>query len=318
MLVLSFFIFKYPSYFLSSIEDYDLLHSCYGMPFKYQTKSNIILGDSRGTASIVPTALGKSYINLSIPGSNFFEGYLTLKKRVKFCKVDTVLCVYGIDFYEATKWTDIRTIPFQLPTTAELHDLIFLEYKNKQLINEKNKLNTPRLLYKQAIRQLKYFHFPLCYANGFKTNFYKLITHQKGSYELQKYYAQLGYYQFGTKSQDSTVSKLGKRFTPNRVNLSYLDSLFSLCTKNKICLYLIIPPINQATANSSSNQSYLKEAGTFLSTKYSNSLLSGIQEMPNTNFGDPTHLNKEGAEFFSKKIKNCISSKKNIPLKTAL
>src|SRR5690349_14577975 len=87
-LIIYVFLLTKPAFFLGAAVDYYYCTYQYDQINKKTEYTNIIMGDSRGNAAVNPKVLGDKWINLSIPGSDLFEGYLTLKKYLANNKID--------------------------------------------------------------------------------------------------------------------------------------------------------------------------------------------------------------------------------------
>ena len=96
--IIYLFISQKPEFFLGPAVDYFQCQYQYGQIKKQTGFSNIIIGDSRGNACVNPRQLGEKWINLCIPGSDFFEAYLTLKRYLQHNTVDTLIMVYGMGY----------------------------------------------------------------------------------------------------------------------------------------------------------------------------------------------------------------------------
>ena len=114
-IIISVFIKIWPEIFLGVGRlDYKILNYQYSNIKNVSKYRNIIIGDSKGTASVNPEILGNTWINLSIPGSDFFEGYYTLKYYLSQNRIDTVLMYYSPEYIEGNSpFFTVRTIPCQ-------------------------------------------------------------------------------------------------------------------------------------------------------------------------------------------------------------
>jgi len=307
--IIYLFISQKPEFFLGNAVDYFQCRYQYGQINKKTGFSNIIIGDSRGNASLNPRQLGEKWINLSIPGSDLFEGYITLKRYLQHNKVDTLVMVYGMSYIsEYSRWFNLRTIPFQFINYSELKELEQLERKYNYLFHNRAAGNAT-LRYDQFIRKLKYWHAPFSYRETFLDGLNSCCFSQKETaVARQKVLTQLhnyrGYTNFGVADSNNTDNiDASLRFEPGQINQYYLDQIMRLAAEHGIAVYLIDPPMNQAsfaTYNKSVYEATINQFLEGLQKKYSRlCVLQTDVWLPNTMFGDPLHVNSKGTARFS-------------------
>lgn len=303
-LIMYFFIRKYPDHFLVNNEDYYVMQAVYKLAGQYPERHNIIIGDSRGNASIIPDSLGKNYLNLSLPGSNLMEGFITVKRRLSISDIDTLLLMYGHNMYENNPWTIRRTIPLKYINAEELSELEAIEQANAQLISERSGRNALSLRYEQWMRKLKYYRLPILYykdfVNSFNTigvnnnmeKFDSLVTRNKGQFH------------FGNKDSSHQVLFLPADhvFKPNPTNLQYLDSLIAYSKRFNFKLLIVVPPVNYSTYSHIGHDPYFKTAETFFSKELGAYTVNKLDYMPDNCFTDSSHLNERGTRIFSQSL----------------
>lgn len=303
------FISQKPEYFLGPAVDYFQCHYQYGQINKKTGYPNIIIGDSRGNASINPRQLGAQWINVSIPGSDFFEGYITLQRYLKHDKVDTLVMVYGMNYIsEYSRWFNLRTIPFQFINDSELKALEQLELKYNYLFHDRAS-GQAAIRYYQFKRRLKYWHSPFSYRSTFLDGLHSLCFFSKTTeIQKQKVLTQLSDYRGSTNfgmadSSNTDVINPKLRFEPGQINQYYLDKIMTLAAEHGIAVFLINPPMNQASYKTYDNSVYETTVDQYLEglqKKYSRlCVLQTNVWLPNTMFGDQLHLNKRGTSSFS-------------------
>jgi hypothetical protein len=308
-----------PAYFLGAPMDY------YICTFQYDRINtsnyrNIIIGDSRGNASIDPKDLGNSWINLSIPGSDLFEGYYTLKHYLQRNKLDTVIMIYGSDYLEGgSPYFFQRTVPFRFVTPNELHDLDLLERRIGFAFHDTSITGRKGLFLHAFYRKLKYDHFPLSYRGTFIDGLTTLVQSgaliEARSREIAGLLKKdLGHLSFGLADSNNTVffGDRNRSFKPDRINLAFLDSTMALAAKNNMVTYFILAPMNRASwltfKNSileSTRNAFLNE----LATKYPRvHLIKGPVFLDNSYFGDALHLNSKGTLLYSANLRRLLSN----------
>jgi hypothetical protein len=309
-----------PDYFLGAPVDYFICSFQYSQIDKSTPYTNIVIGDSRGIASLNPVEMGENWTNLSIPGSDFVEGYVTLKKHLaKKNRIDTVVMVYGLNYIAGqSHFFNIRTIPFQFISLNELKGIESLEKEYRSEFQGTQNANWGELRLHQLNRRLKYIHFPFSYNEGFLDGLHNLIYGQKQTdFEIEKIEKQLktnsGQLNFEI-SNSRNLNSLGKcnyYFNPSPIGLKYLDSILSLTSKSNIKTFLIIPPINQASYSVYKNSTYEISVNQFfknINFRYPKLML--INEpisLQNSLFADSIHLNKNGSVIFTRIIRSTIA-----------
>ena len=298
-------IYSKPQYFLGTIYDYYLIKASYQNINEEPSRKNDIIGDSRGTAGVNPDILGSEYINLSIPGANFFEGYITVKRRLEVSTIDTLIAVYGLNFFENTIWTDLRTIPFRFATRSELNDLKQLERKERSLVNENMSLGYPELISSQFKRDLRFCRVPMVYSSTFRESFIDFIRLKDNDEKGRLLIEYNGHISFGTADSSNEARSLSEstEFRPGKVNMAYLDSIISICNTNGIQFFLCIPPVNESTWMLPENKVYIENAMRYFEFNFPQYTIQNAHFLANYYFGDRTHLNRLGSELFSEQIR---------------
>jgi hypothetical protein len=315
--IIYMFISQKPEFFLGPAVDYFQCRYQYDQINKKTGFTNIIIGDSRGNASINPRQLGEKWINLSIPGSDLFEGYITLKRYLQRNKVDTLVMVYGMSYIsEYSRWFNLRTIPFRFIDYSELKELEQLERKYNYLFHNRA-AGHATLRYDQFTRRLKYWHSPFSYRATFLDGLNSFCFSQtQTGIAKQKVITQLsgyrGYTNFGvadSNTTDNTDANL--RFEPGQINQHYLDLIMQLAAEHDIAVYLIDPPMNRASFNTYNKSVYESTVNRFLEglpKKYTRlCVLQTDVWLPDTMFGDPLHVNSKGTARFSAIVRDCLN-----------
>lgn len=310
-LIMYFFLKKYPDHFLVNNEDYYVMQAVYKLAGQYPERHNIVIGDSRGNASVIPDSLGKTYLNLSLPGSNLLEGFITVKRRLKITKIDTLILVYGHNMYENNPWTIRRTIPLRYISPEELNELETIERKNKQLIHERFERNALSLRYEQWMRRLKYYHLPIMYYKDFVNSFNTISV----NINMEKFDSLVmnnkGQFHFGNKDSSHQVLYMpgDHSYKPNSSNLQYLDSLIAYSKHYNFKLIIVVPPVNFSTYSKIGKDPYYKNAESFFSKRLGAYTVNQLDYMPDNCFSDSSHLNDRGTRIFSQKLASKLKNR---------
>jgi hypothetical protein len=310
-----------PAYFLGAPTDYVLARYQYSKAASPSPFTNIIIGDSRGNSDIDPRILGNNWLNLAIPGSEATEGYFTLKHFLRNNKVDTLIMFYGYEgLSEGITYFEERTIPWRFPTKCEVRSFEEVETSIDQNIHGNSSVSRIKLLFKQAKRHLKYMHFPLAFQKTFVDGVMQLTepsTITKTTVVLNTVKGSYGHINFGKSDSCSTISleNLDQPFKPKPIQFTYLDSVLYLAAQHQIHVYLVIPPLNQATYNVFKNSNYYKTAiphfKQVIDKHPALQLISEPASLPNSLFGDALHLHKKGTVIYSEYLKRILRNKKD-------
>jgi hypothetical protein len=309
-LIIYIFITVKPAFFLGAPIDYYYCTYQYDQINKKSGFTNIIIGDSRGNASVNPKILGDKWVNLSIPGSDLFEGYLSLKKYLLNNKVDTLVMVYGLYYIsEVSPFFNRRTIPFQFVSYNELKDHELVEKKYNYIFHGKSTKDQHALRFEQFNRRLQYWHFPFYYRETFLDGLNSLCTtQQEVDAQKRKIFKQLtdyrGYMNFGEADSNNTEGVKGDYyFKPPPISQYYLDLIMDLVEKKKIAAYLVIAPMNQTSFKTYDKSVFQSSVNQYMKTLQSKRpnlhIIHNPVSMPNTMFGDAYHVNKKGTAEFS-------------------
>ena len=308
----------YPQYFLNGDpKDY---YINYLKEKHINTRSNftnLIIGDSRGLASLKPKILGEKWLNLCLPGSNFLEGYYLVKQYTKKNRIDTLVLNYGIDYIEGNSYFfSRRTIPFNNITISDLNELEILEDKMMPGMiygDDLLKKNSFLLNIEKYKRNLKYKHFPLSYRETVINGFSNLIKNSKNNSNLEIELAENnGQLDFEQTDKNHLVGILTKQktFKQNIINHIYLDSIINFSKRNNIVVILTIAPINKSTYLFLNNSAYWNSSSNYLDsikTEYPEvKLITNPFFLNNEMFSDDRHLNKQGALIYTNILKEEI------------
>lgn len=320
-LTIYLFLLTKPAFFLGAPAlDYYYCTYQYDQINKKTNFTNIIIGDSKGNAAVNPKMLGQQWVNLSIPGSDFFEGYITLKKYLLNNKVDTVVMVYGLNYMAGhSPYFTQRTIPFQFLSYSELKDLEQVERKYHYLFHGDATKASSTLGWNQFDRKLKYLHFPFSYRETFIDGLNNLCSSPTDiNPKKEKIIRQLsdfrGHMNFGEADSNNTNGvNPDYHFNPKPINQYYLDLLMKVASEKKITVFLAIAPMNQASYTSYSKSKFESSVNEYLIKLQKKHptlvLLKTPVGLPDSMFGDPYHLNKKGTAYFSEITRTRLNGK---------
>ncbi len=299
----------YPGKMLGNATEYELWkYKKQLINTTYSQSKNIIIGDSRVMTGLNPVVIKHNIINLSLSGTTPFEGCATLKQFLQHNKIDTLIIGYGIFHYIESDVLEKWTLLYQFNTIQEVNSLENVErIKHITLDNQSPGLQ----LY--LGRKATYYHSPInlrqTFIENLKQSDYKLFI-------IKQLKETIGFSNLTTADSaagtntEVEIALKAKKFIPNPVILSYLDSISLIVKNNNIKTFLLIPPINYASYKMLTSTLFWKQFSNFLhdlQIKYPFVKIEWKNAyLPNTYFADNSHLNRKGADFLSEYVRDSI------------
>jgi hypothetical protein len=276
----------------------------------YPTSKNIIIGDSRSMTGFNPSIIGHNFINLSLSGTTAFEGYLTLKQFSQHHQIDTLIVSYGIFHFVESDVLEKWTLPYTLPSIADLNSLEKVERQYGITLD-----NQKPHFWLYLNRKATYFHLPIelrsTFVENLKQNDYNATVIQ----QLEKFQGFTNVSENDSSNAVDTeveIANKSDQFKVNPIIISYLDSIYTLSTKKGTKVIFLVPPINKASYDVLKNTLFLKQYLSFknsLKVKYPLMILDQkTLYLPNYYFHDGGHLNKRGVVYFSNYIREEMES----------
>jgi hypothetical protein len=277
----------------------------------FHESKNIMIGDSRTLTGLDPQIVQHNFLNLGIGGTTAFEGYITLKQFLSKNKADTLIIGYGIFHFIESDVLNKWTLLYKLPT---LKDINYLEEVEKQsnitLDNQQPSFN----LY--AERKATFFRLPTAYRPTFIEN---LKQNDYNAFIIDGLRKNLGFSNVSTADSASgqntevDIEKERHRFIPNKVIISYIDSIYNLAIAHNIKPILTIPPINATSYRLLSGTLFWKQYLAFiegLKRRYPKMTIDNeIVFLPNNHFADNNHLNRRGFALYSNYVRDSLIAK---------
>ena len=266
---------------------------------------NIILGDSRAMADLIPSNFDTQTVNLAVGGATSIEMYYTLNTYIKNngCPKNVIIMFAPFHYTIIDNfWT--RTAYFNYLSISDMSELYsYAEATESETLLRKG--------YKNDLLSYR-LRFPDKYLPALINS--KLIgRYSENKTQYDKVASSLGYGEFGTAdgssdlNYESTYEEMHK--TKDAVLLDiYLNKLLTLCEDNGINTILTIPPMNHSSYVEL-NPSYTDDLYYYLEGLKAKhkavKIDSTIPEYDDIYFGDASHLNNKGAIKFTEEfIKN--------------
>jgi hypothetical protein len=276
----------------------------------YPTSKNVIIGDSRSMTGFNPAIIGHNFINLSLSGTTAFEGFITLKQFIQHHQIDTLIVSYGIFHFVESDVLEKWTLPYTLPSMADLNSLERVERQHQRTLD-----NQKPGYWLYFNRKATYFHLPIQLRSTFVEN---LKQNDYNATVIQQLEEFQGFTNVSVKDSSNAldteveIARKSDKFVTNPIITSYLDSIYSLSVKKRIQIIFLVPPINTASYSVLKNSHFLKQYLQFkenLKIKYPLMILDQKNlYLPNYYFHDGGHLNKRGVKFFSTYIKEAMET----------
>ena len=284
---------------------------------KNHNSENIIIGDSRALAGIVPDIIGDDFYNLSYGGGTPIEGYFLLKKYISKNIPKTIIISFSPFHLEYSNVFFGRPLKYNIFSTKEIVEIL---KKSKELNNKFYNYDDRNLGYKNDLEYLSvYLESILTKWNFFyfyRPEMRNALT-QLRIFDNIKVYNEIkirkGNYDFGKNNISSGLNFEAKNshsgFVVSKVMDYYLNQIMQLALENKIKIYYIVTPFNE-TSYKNLNLNYVRDYDSYfqlLKNKYKNVVWHHqIFSYEDSYFGDRSHLNSRGQIKFSKYIINDI------------
>lgn len=274
----------------------------------YPNSKNVIIGDSRSLTGFNPVLIGHNFINLSLSGTTAFEGYSTLKQFLNYHQIDTLIVSYGIFHYVESDVLEKWTLPYNLPSIADINALERVERQYGITIDNQQ---PDYWLYLK--RKATYHHIPILLRATFIENLKQNEYHQAVIDQLKK---TSGFSNVSTTDScndmdtEVEIAMKYKKMIVNPIISSYIDSIYTLSVKKGIKIIFLIPPLNQASYAALQHTLFFRQYLNFregLKRKYPAMTVDNkYVYLPNNYFHDPGHLNHRGFIFFSSYIRKTL------------
>lgn len=268
---------------------------------KYNT---VILGDSGAMSSFVPSILSDSCVNIAVGGGTSLEMYYFMKEYLNNHEApDSVVVMFAPFHYWNIDNYNTRTMYFKALSIEDAIDV----YKNAKEYEVES-------IYTKGV-----FWEEFACRTGLPTKYLPAITaslsHRRYGKNIDAYkdiVSENGYGMFGRLdgcdglSYECSYSSMD--YGNEMIILSaYFQKLYALCEANGIKMLLVQPALNEASYNAidagyvETYRAYIEMIGGQCANMKCETVL---REYPNEYFGDVSHLNRKGAEIFSREIKD--------------
>lgn len=287
-----------------------------------ENNKNVIIGDSRALAGFRPKEINDNFINLAVGGGTAIESYYLLKKFLRKNTPEKIIISISPIHLESNKVFFERTLKFEILSKEEIQEVLgisknlnekFFLYEPNKKRQYKSALDFYKIQLKSNLISYNFFSF---YRNNLKAYISNPFRRPILNYSIYKEIkTRDGNYQFGLAESSSglNVEVEREKFVPSMVLDYYLKKILEIGLEKKIRVYVINTPFNEASYKKV-DSNYINAYNNYfknIKNKYINVVwLNEIFFYKNDCFGDPSHLNENGSEKFSKYVKNIVINKK--------
>lgn len=279
------------------VEERDAVHKS----FAERDPRTIVLGDSRAKSGIIPKEIETSgdIYNIAIGGSTGIEMYFAARNYLRNHKApERALVIFApFHFTEMDNWD--QTLYFNYLSAAEV-----LEVKRDAL-----KYGTKKVNYNGSLADL--LSFSLRLPNKYMDALVSSRFNGNREANLKKYASVRedgGYTAFGEEEYNDGLSYETHKedFELDLLVDEYYLKLLDLLRDNGVEVIIEQAPLNTASHEAIRDE-YFADYDRYMQgirERYPTfSVETGVPEYDNSYFGDNNHLNRRGAERFSKEIK---------------
>lgn len=257
----------------------------------------LILGDSRAKSGFIPKNLSKDTYNLALGGVSSPEMYITLRNYLEnHEKPKTVFIAFAPthSIYADAFWT--RGIYFHYLSTKEFIEIMkkATEYNDKDYLID-NYL-TEYINYK--------LYLPNKYAAAIKNSKDREKINDEKYIKVNNNKGQI-YFGQAKVNENLNQETVVEKFVPSKTIDYYLNQIIELCINNEIDVIIEQIPFNKASYDGVSAefvngyQEYMES----IQKKYPSIIVNTeLSYLTNDNFGDPSHLNEQGAKKYTNMI----------------
>ncbi|MCR5527162.1 MAG: DUF1574 domain-containing protein [Lachnospiraceae bacterium] len=263
----------------------------------------LILGDSRAKSSLIPAELGSDIYNIAIGGATSIEMYYALSNYLSnHSAPDNAIIIFApYHFCSIDNWQ--QTLYYNYLSLSELSEVEQTAYSFPDKSVHYNGWAADLLSFKLRL------------PNKYLDAIYQAGVNGRYSENMDKYSSvqnDLGYTEFGSENGNDGLNyeTHHEYFDYSPLVVNYYDKLLDLCSENNIKVTIAQAPFNKASSEVVTER-FLSEYKTFLmKVKEKHPDFTVETDVPvydNKYFGDNNHMNRKGAEKFTKEFSDKYS-----------
>lgn len=259
----------------------------------------LVIGDSRAKSSVLPALLHEDTYNIAIGGATPIEMYYAARNYIEHNGApDNAIVVFApYHFCDIDNWD--QTLYFNFLKPSEIAEIYAKALETSD----------PVVARKGRIPEMISYRLRL--PSKYLAQMYEAKFTGNKSANLEKFNsirADMGYCEFGSAPGDDgwTHEVYHEYFDYSPLVVYYYERLIGLLSDNGVNVLVAQPPINQASADnmheefSGQYEAYMKK----IAADYPDiNMISDIPAYDNSLFGDSIHVNRKGAEEYTKELK---------------
>ena len=270
----------------------------------YIDAETVIIGDSRAKSSILPALLHEDTYNIAIGGATPIEMYYAVENYIEHngAPKNAIVVFAPYHFCDIDNWD--QTLYFNFLDAKEITKIYLKALEtNDPVVAKKGRI--PEMVSYRLRLPSKYL------AQMYEAKF---IGNKTANYEkFDSIRKDMGYCEFGSAPGDDgwTHEVYHEYFDYSPLVVYYYERLVGLLSENGVNVLIAQPPINQASADnmhpefSLQYEAYMKE----IAARYPDiTVVSQIPAYDNQLFGDSIHVNRKGAEEYTRELKEYTGS----------
>ena len=272
----------------------------------YIDADTLIIGDSRAKSSVLPALLHEDTYNIAIGGATPIEMYYATENYIEHngAPENAVVIFAPYHFCDIDNWD--QTLYFNFLSMDEIAEIYVRGVaSDDKIIARKGRIGE-MLSYRLRLPS-KYL------AQMYESRFVGRKDENRAKFDSIR--ADMGYCEFGSADGDDgeTMEVRHETFDSSDTVLFYYEKLLELLNDNNVNVVVAQPPINKASADTIHKEfvdgytgylRYVEQRGGYHNMK----MLTEIPVYPNDLFGDSIHVNRKGAEVYTKELKEYLDS----------
>ncbi|MEX1308286.1 MAG: hypothetical protein AB1Z19_07150 [Eubacteriales bacterium] len=269
----------------------------------------LILGDSRAQAGILADAFQSDVYSLALPGGTAVEGYYVLDEYLKNNPAPQAIIIsYAPYHFELGETFWERAVKMDFLSLAQ----------SWEVVNESIRLDDDIALRGGGLdggvaQYGKLLLYKLKYPPYYMADVSSLLSQGAKNAERYDWVTEEvqdgeGQFYFGRADSTSATNSEAARsnFEESHLIYDYFDRILTRCEEEGITVYVFTAPMSQISCQAMSDAfvSGYQEKMAAVWTAHPEAMIdAAFNELPNDYFGDESHVNPKGAEWFTDYIK---------------